>query len=144
MSFIWELLLYPRLTLNLIKHWSNGMIQHSHSVRPLQTNFLFPVQCPHHPSWKLVCLPYYIIDVQWEVQCLREHSPPQCFGFIEIHRPLWWPQTDIWHSGHQENMHINSVWCRSSPSLGWMHCLMCTAGEGIQGLRGIIVMDWVH
>lgn len=77
------------------------------------------------------------LNVQWEVRCLREHSPPQCFGFNEIHRPLWWPQTDIWYSGHQDNMHTNSVWCRSSPSLGWMHCLMCTAGEGIQGLRGM-------
>ena len=32
MSFIQELLLYPHFTLNLIKHWSNDMIQHSHSV----------------------------------------------------------------------------------------------------------------
>ena len=32
MSFIRELLLYPHLTLNLIKHWSNDMIQLSHSV----------------------------------------------------------------------------------------------------------------
>ena len=36
-------------------------------------------------------------------------AAPSEFGFNDIHRPLRWPQSGIWHSDLQENTHCNSV-----------------------------------
>jgi len=41
-------------------------------------------------------------------------QPPWLIGFNEIHRPLRWPHMGTWHSGLQENMHTDGVWCATA------------------------------
>jgi len=38
-------------------------------------------------------------------------AAPSEFGFNDIHRPLRWPQSGIWHSDLQEKIHIAGVGC---------------------------------